>query len=228
MLHEFLCLHHDELVARCTAKVARRVARDGGPSVAGNGVPLFLRQLADLLAHERATPVRQHSDIESAPLSSDVGHAAASHGLEMLRRGFSVGQVVHSYGDVCQSVTEMAIEEKAAISADEFRTLNRCLDDAIADAVGAFSQARQTLVDNESKSVQDRLALFVDEQQRLVAIAIQSYAAIKTGTIGLSGATGTLLVFALNEMLSLAERTLPGIRKADVGSLSTDGVDAPR
>lgn len=41
---------------------------------------------------------------------------------------------MHDYGDACQSVTEIAVETHAPIDADDFRTLNRCLDDAIADA----------------------------------------------------------------------------------------------
>jgi hypothetical protein len=43
-----------------------------------------------------------------------------------------VDQVVHNYGDVCQAVTGLALEQEAPILIDEFRILNRRLDDAIA------------------------------------------------------------------------------------------------
>ena len=46
-----------------------------------------------------------------------------------------MSQVVHDYGDVCQAITELALERKAPITVKEFHTLNRCLDTAIAEAV---------------------------------------------------------------------------------------------
>lgn len=44
------------------------------------------------------------------------------------------------------------------------------------------------------------------------------YAAIKTGNVGLSGSTGTLLFHTLEELRSLADRTLPEIRQAYLSS----------
>ena len=132
----------------------------------------------------------------------------------MLRLGFSVDQVVHAYGDICQSVTEMAVEEKAAISVDEFRTLNRCLDDAIADAVTSYGSARQAVLNESAESLHNSLNSFSDDQKRLIDVAIHAYGAIKTGNIGLSGATGTLLIHALEELRALADRTVPAIRLA--------------
>jgi CheY-like chemotaxis protein len=37
--------------------------------------------------------------------------------------GFTVSQVVHDYGDICQAVSELAIEQNAPITTDEFKTL---------------------------------------------------------------------------------------------------------
>jgi hypothetical protein len=130
------------------------------------------------------------------------------HGADLLRRGFSVDQVVHDYGDVCQTVTALAVEQQVTISTDEFRTLNRCLDDAIADAVASFGSARQRSLDRQAETLQQRLAAFTEEHRRLTDISLQSFAAIKTGNIGVSGATGALLSHALDELSSLADRTL--------------------
>jgi hypothetical protein len=129
----------------------------------------------------------------------------------LLRRGFTVDQVVHDYGDVCQCVTALAVEQNVSISTDEFRTLNRCLDNAIADAVAAFGSARQTSIERQTETLQQRLVVFAAEHRRLIDIAIQSLGAIKTGNIGISGATGTLLAHALDELRSLTDRTLPEI-----------------
>ncbi|HXC07930.1 MAG TPA: hypothetical protein VNV61_03300 [Steroidobacteraceae bacterium] len=178
-----------------------------------HGVPLFLQQLVETLRDEQNTHIRS-LDSEPTPARTEMGRAAALHGAELLRRGFTVDQVVHDYGDVCQSVTALAVEQKEPISADEFRTLNRCLDNAIADAVASFGSAHQTSIDRQTETLQQRLAVFADEHRRLMDIAIQSFTAIRTGNIGISGATGTVLAHSLEELRSLTDRTLPDINLA--------------
>jgi hypothetical protein len=173
-------------------------------------VPLFLQQLVETLRTEQDTHVRD-VDAEPTPAPTEIGRAAALHGAELLRRGFTVDQVVHDYGDVCQCVTALAVEQDTPISTDEFRTLNRCLDNAIADAVASFGSARQTSLDRQAETLQQRLVVFADEHRRLIDIAVQSLTAIKTGNIGISGATGALLDHALAELGSLTERSLPDI-----------------
>jgi hypothetical protein len=69
-------------------------------------------------------------------------------------------------------------EQEEPISTDEFRTLNRCLDNAIADAVASFGSARQVLDNDQAETLQQRLTLFSTEHRRLVDIALQSYTAI--------------------------------------------------
>ena len=215
MLHVLLTANRDELLRRCRAKAAKRFAPAGLPDAIDRGLPLFLQQLIDTLQQEQLTKFRYISEPEPAPANSQIGRSAALHGAELLRLGYSVDQVVHDYGDVCQSATELAVEQKKVIGADEFRTLNRCLDNAIADAVVAHGNGRQTYYDHELLAQQERLDSFADEQQRLVDIAIQSYAAIKTGNIGVTGATGALLVHTLLELRSLAGRLVcPSAQKA--------------
>lgn len=150
--------------------------------------------------------------VEPAPSPSKIGKAAVLHGADMLRLGFTIDQVVHDYGDVCQSVTDLAVERKKIISADEFRTLNRCLDEAIANAVNSFDEGNNRAVVDQTEVLHKRLNYFVEEQRRLIDVAIQSYAAIKTGNIGLSGATGTLLVHSLKELRTLADQMVPELR----------------
>ena len=208
MLHDLLTSNRNELIRRCRAKVARRFAPAVVPLAIEHGVPLFLQQVIDTLEQEQLTKFRHIAEPERAPANSLIGRSAALHGSEMLRLGYTIDQVVRDYGDVCQAVTELAVEQKALIAADEFRSLNRCLDDAIADAVAAFGNARQASDDAESKSLHLRLGSFAEEQCRLVDIAIQSYSAIKTGNIGVTGATGALLVHTLLELRSLAGRTM--------------------
>jgi hypothetical protein len=122
MLHEFLSTHRDAILARTLAivPVPPVPLAPLGPRATLDeidGIPLFLDQLTDSL---RAQP---------RPSGAMV-HTAAAHGLRLLERGFTVAQVVHDYGGVCQAVTELAHETHAPITADEFRIFNRCLDDS--------------------------------------------------------------------------------------------------
>jgi hypothetical protein len=217
MLHEFLTTHRQLLITRCREKVAKRFEPTERAATIDHGVPLFLQQLVETLRAEQKTPLREGLDSEPTPASSDIGRAAALHGAELLRRGFSVDQVVHDYGDVCQCVTALAVDEDIHISTDEFRTLNRCLDNAIADAVASYGAAHQTSIQRQAETLQQRLVSFTAEHQRLIDIALKSLTAIRTGNIGIGGATGTLLAHALEELRSLADRTLPDIHFAPPG-----------
>ena len=224
MLHEFLTSNRQLLITRCREKVAKRFEPTETQATIDHGVPLFLQQLVETLRSEQDTGIRTGKDSEPTPAPTEIGRAAALHGAELLRRGFSVDQVVHDYGDVCQCVTALAVEQDVAISTDEFRTLNRCLDNAIADAVASFGSAREASIDRQAEALEQRLVFFAAEHRRLIDIAIQSLGAIKTGNIGISGATGTLLDHALKELRSLTDRTLPEIRRASPGAKAVSGL----
>ena len=218
MLHEFLSTNRQELIRRCQAKAAERfepaIARD----VVDHGAPLFLEQLAETLRLEHTDAGREtRATAKASPRilgdgGTDIGRSAALQGAELLRLGYNVEQVVHGYGDVCQAITGLAIEKTIDISTDEFRTLNRCLDNAIADAVTAFGRSGQVCVDAKAEDLSGRLAAFASEERRLVEIAMHSFAAIRSGSVGLNGATSNLLSHALEELHSLAERSLPETR----------------
>ena len=214
MLHEFVTAHRTELITRCRNKMAKRFAPSAIPIALDHGVPLFLQQLVETLRLEQREPHVEKVEATPTPAPTEIGRAAAVYGADLLRLGYTIDQVVHDYGDVCQSVTQLAGEQDKDISTDEFRTLNRCLDNAIADAVTSFGSARQVLINDQAETLQQRLDLYSVEHKRLVDIALQSYSAIRTGHVGVTGATGTLLLHTLGELRSLAERTLPEIRLA--------------
>ena len=111
-----------------------------------HGIPVFLDQVAKTLAVEQRRPVVQGEIVSSNPSGpeSGVGAIATLHGRDLFEQGLSVEQVIRDYGDVCQAVTGLAMEIGAPISASEFRTFNRCLDDAIAGAVSEYSQLKDT------------------------------------------------------------------------------------
>jgi hypothetical protein len=214
MLFELLQSNRTLLIERCRAKVAKRFPSNSVPPVVEHGIPLFLDQLAKTLDAERLTSTRPDTLAEEQLMSSDIGRAAAIHGVELLRLGYTLDQVVHHYGDVCQGLAELAVEQHVQISADQFRTLNRCLDQAIADAVSAFAHDKEVAIAQDAEALHGRIGVIAEEERRLITVAIQTFAAIKTGNIGVAGATGTVLVNALYELRDVVDRTVPELRLA--------------
>lgn len=212
MLHELLRTHRGELIRDCARKVAKRYEPAEVPEVVDHGVPLFLAQVVQTLTDEQATLLRPPRDPAPSPVDSPIGRAATLHGMELLRLGYTVDQVVHHYGDVCQAITELAVDKKASITADEFRTLNRCVDQAIADAVTAFGAEREIAILDQAADLHRQLGVLADEQKRLVDIALQTVAAIQTGSVATRGATASALVSTLTQLRDLIERSIPEIR----------------
>jgi hypothetical protein len=211
MLHEFLTANRQELIRRCKDKAGARFEPSLSPATIDHGVPLFLQQLTGILRVEQETDERpEKAAVDASP--TEIGRSAALQGAELLRLGYTLDQVVHGYGDVCQAITSLAVEQTTPISNDEFRTLNRCLDNAIADAVTAFGSASEVSIVAQAQTLSERLNAFAKEQKRLIDIAVHSYSAIKSGSVGSAGATGALLSHTLEELRSLPERILPEIR----------------
>src|SRR5947207_15941809 len=127
MLIELLTSNRKLLIERCREKVAKRFPPGAIPAIVDHGVPLFLNQLAATLRNERLTRARPSSLAEPALMSSDIGRAAALHGVELLRLGYRIDQVVHHYGDVCQGLEDLAGEDHVQITLDPLRCLNRSL-----------------------------------------------------------------------------------------------------
>jgi hypothetical protein len=118
--------------------------------------------------------------------------------------GFTAAQVIHDYGNVCQSITELAVRLDAPITTDEFRTLNRCLDEAMAEAVSEFGRQRETSISNDET---ERRAS-ANEVLDLLSKSTLAFEALKTGSIGVGGATGTLLGRNLTRMRDLIDQSL--------------------
>ena len=218
MMHAFLANNRDELIARCKAKVAKRARRSATEEQLCNGVPLFLEQLIRTLIAEDAG-INDVAVMVSGPSGGDalalseIGVAAAAHGKALLVLGFTVDQVVHDYGDLCQSITELAHERDAPFHVEEFRTLNRCLDNAIADAVSEFSAQRDSdVAERLSSEANERLGFLVHELRNALQMANLSVRALELGGLALTGATGSVLKRSLASMRNLVDSSLAEVR----------------
>lgn len=202
MLSEFIELHRDAIVGRARQKVRARPLPPASTDELANGVPFFLTQLAETLRFENTH--------EPFPANA-IGSAAAGRGRDLLALGFTVSQVVHDYGDICQSVTEIAIEQRAPIDTEEFHTLNRCLDTAIAEAV--TEHARLTAIARSNDELQ-RLGTLVHEVRDNLNTALLAFHALKRGTVPVNGSTGAILGRSLLSLRDIVDRTLANVRMA--------------
>jgi signal transduction histidine kinase len=219
MLHEFLTTHRADLIERCRLKVTKRQAPTATDAELTHGIPAFLDQLIKTLQVERTSePLlsrRVSGPSGGGPAVSEIRSTATLHGRELSLRGFTVEQVVHDYGDLCQAITDLAVERGEPIETDEFRTLNRCLDNGIADAVTEYAFQRNSLLENnEVKALNERLGFLAHELRNHLHIATLAVTAIKAGNAGITGATGSVLDRCLIGMHSLIDRSLADVRIA--------------
>lgn len=218
MLHDFLTTNRDELIARCRAKVAQRARSGSSARELEHGITVFLEQLIKtLLVEQTAQPMKSRKVSGPSgggrPALSEMGEAAAEHGRELLLHGYTVEEVVHDYGDLCQAITDLAYEKTIEIKVDEFRTLNRCLDNAIATAVTEFGYQRDFAVaDEQADALNVRLGFFAHELRNHLSTATLALAVIKAGNVGLSGATGAVLDRSLVGLRNLIDRSLAEVR----------------
>jgi signal transduction histidine kinase len=195
MLHEFLTANTGEIIARTRAKVAARTVPVPSEDELKNGVPLFLSQLIDRL--------------RLATIDSAIEQSAALHGGELLAMGFTVSQVVHGYGDICQVITQLADETDAPITAGEFHTFNRCLDDAIANSVSEYERRRDESV---AFAETERMGAFAHELRNRLFAANLAFSVLQEGTVGIGGSTGAVLGRSLRALGDLVNNSLASVR----------------
>jgi signal transduction histidine kinase len=229
MMHDFLSNNRRELESRCIAKADLRPAREATALQLSAGVPLFLDQLIRTLEAEQTETAASDSLRISGPsgggtpVFSEMGTGAAEHGRQLFALRFSIDQLVHGYGDLCQSITDLAVERAAPFNVSEFRTLNRCLDNVIADAVTEYGYQRdQETAGEHASAVRHQLGSFANEMRDLTKTANLAFAALKAAHLGVAGATGTLLERSLSGLDSLIDAALAESSTPASGSPASD------
>lgn len=217
MMHDFLSNNREELAQRCRIKVGDRVGRSATEAQLNNGVPLFLDQLIRTLRIEQTQRPMDSRRVSGPaggdPALSEVSVSAAQHGKDLLALGLTVDQVVHDYGDLCQAITDLAVERDVPFQVDEFRTLNRCLDNAISDAVTEFSFQRDVrTADAQALESSKKMGFFAHEMRNLLGTASLAFAAAKAGQLSLGGATGSILERSLASLEKLVADSLEEVR----------------
>lgn len=200
MLADFVVSNRNAIIAGARARVALRTCPKPSDDELANGIPVFLEQLTLALRQAESSDVVAHGQL---------AQTASRHGLDLFRIGLTIAQVVHDYGDVCQTITELAIEQKAPISAGEFQTLNLCLDDAIAEAVTEFARQRENVIADRGT---ERLGMLAHELRNLLNTATLSFELITSGKVAPGGSTAVVHRRSLMGLRDLIDSSLADVR----------------
>jgi signal transduction histidine kinase len=226
-LLEFLKTNEETVLARIDEKSLALAGVRPAAEVPKGGSAIFFKQLLHVLAHvpteveqlavDKDGMVKAANDSDEPAIAAAAGHpydvevamSAGAYGKELQQLGYTLSHVVHAYGAICQSITEFAIEKNAAITTEEFRALNRCLDTAIAGAVTMFHAERaEDLANRETQ----HLGFLAHELRNALSIVNTSLRLIKSGTVGFGGSIGQVLDRALKRQQELIDRSLAEVR----------------
>jgi signal transduction histidine kinase len=227
MLHDFLMQNQEEILAMTEKKSLALAGVRPTSDQLKSGLPIFFKQLAAVLRLQRpavpppaadsarmAKAARDEDEPAMAkaagrPDEAEVAKAAGLHGQELQRLGYTLSHVVHAYGAMCQSITELATTKNINIGSSEFHDLNRCLDIAMAGAVTQYQSHRNTEVMNQEA---EHLGSLAHELRNALTAANISLKLIKLGTVGFGGSTGTVLDKSMKRIEDLIDRSLTEVR----------------
>lgn len=133
MLGEFIVTHRDAIIANARVRVEARRSPKATEAELTSGIPIFLDQLAEAL---------HRAGRRDVGAQDEFGRSAIRHAQAVVGMGLPVAQVVHDYGDICQAITQVALGHGLRVPTEDFKSLNLCLDDAIAAAVTEFGELR--------------------------------------------------------------------------------------
>ena len=179
-LHELINLNRDEIIRRCGTTAA--------PQATGN----WMNQGADAFLDQLLVELR-----DGLSRTEAVNEAMMPGGVELTSQMSTVPEVTPPYyRGVGPAVVDLALELNVPMSADDCLMLDRSLDAAIAHAVTQHVRRRTIASDRAVNTLQD-----------LTDTAIAAFEVLQTGTVGVIGRTGTLVLRSLREIRALTEQT---------------------
>lgn len=207
-LYRLLVEREEEILNRCRESVMDAL---GDGDQLKEGLPALYGELVEVMriSHESdALEARQRFVWDTVTERSSREQAERFFGM-----GFSVSQLVHGYGAICQGVIEYAHAVEAKITAMEFGQLNFCLDVAIAQSVTAY---QKLTVRDVQRASTVRLGETVHELRNALTGAILAHEMIRSGDVGAKGATSHALTHAHRRMTDIIDRAVADIRLGNV------------
>ncbi len=204
LLLDLLIAERPAIVAICAEKIAEISEVKDSTSESAERLSILYDGLTAAMATED-TPSG-----ETAAMRIAQKHSAMIVARKSMQVGFTVSQVVHGYGALCQSITQFAMEHASeVITARDFQRLNYFLDVAIAETVTEFNKIER---DNLAHEELERLGFLAHELRNALSNATMAHQLIKSGVVGLGGSTNRVLEKALHRMKDIIDQSLTEVR----------------
>jgi hypothetical protein len=134
-------------------------------------------------------------ELQNGPSRTDaISEVVMPGGDQLMSRTSTVSQVTQPYRGIGRSVMELALELEVPVSVEDIEMLDRCLDAAIAHAVTRHVSSHKTTSGGSANLLQD-----------LTDTAISAFEVLQTGTVGVKGTTGTLVLRSLRDIAAIAK-----------------------
>ena len=192
MLDSFIDANRSEIVGNCVHALQLRYP-DRTDEDLNHGFATFVDEVIDAL--------RENASDSAAPRESN----AAKHAIARKRQGFDLSRVIHDYGLVCDSISELLNKYDKQPSAREFQILNRCIDEAISHAAEAFWSETH---EEDSQEKTERLGFLAHEIRNAVSSANMAFELIRDGRVAADGRTADVVQRGLARIAKLVDRTL--------------------
>jgi signal transduction histidine kinase len=202
-LHHFLDEHRDQILERTQRRIA-----SGSPAGTDDELIESIPELFDDLVAE----LRRQVGLERETQPTTLEKSATTHGAQRLRLGFTITEVVHDYGALCNSITELA-EQEGSITPKEYQTMNQVLDAAIAASVSEYSSLRDQEHDRRAEQqATEHLGFVAHELRNAISAALLSFDALRRGQVAIGGRTSNVLERSLLRLRGLIDRSLSEVR----------------
>lgn len=125
LVQDILTRHHRALITRAALRAKRRehATSSAGP----HGGPALVEQLAKAMTGEDQEIQR-------------LGELASRHGEDLGRRGETLAEVIHLYGDISQAMHELAQELGVSVPLEDLRRMQTLLEDGLTCAATAYER----------------------------------------------------------------------------------------
>lgn len=171
---------------------------------------------------EVRTALRAEAGADLEPSDAAGNSASAAHGVQRLRAGFDLAEVVHEY----ELLTECILDEVEAIgrsvSTQAFRRVQRLLDQGRADAVSAYVARRD---DELLRTHSQHVAFIAHELRTPMQSALMAAAALRKGARPEDEGALSLLTRNLTVLRDLLDQVLIADRLTGRIQLSQNALD---
>jgi signal transduction histidine kinase len=197
MLETFIDANRSEILGHCLRELKLRYP-DRADEDLGYGFAGFVDEVITALREDAR-------EANGSPNATFGVATAAAHAIARKRQGFDLSRVIHDYGLVCDSITELLHERDAQPSAREFQVLNRCVDEAVSQAVEAFWGETH---EDQRQEKAERLGFLAHEIRNAVSSANMAFNLIRYGRVAPDGRTADVVQRGLARISKLVDRTL--------------------